>query len=69
MTIKQLKEHLQKVIDKLDKRYGDDAKVRVVNNTYFLRGATHILETREGFIDLDNPINDNDDDEDDDDYE
>ena len=62
MTIKELKEHLQSVIDYLEEHYFDENKVRVVSNTYFLRGATHILETRQGFIDLDNPVDDEDDD-------
>ena len=64
MTIKELKEHLQAVIDDLEYNYGDEAKVRVVSNTYFLRGATHILETRQGFVDLDNPIGYGDEDDD-----
>lgn len=63
MTIKELKDHLQRVIDDLDDYYDDEAQVRVVNNTYFLRGATHILETRKGFIDLDNPVDESDDDD------
>ena len=56
MTIRELKNHLQDVIDDLECNYDDKAQVRVVSNTYFLRGATHILETRQGFIDLDNPV-------------
>ena len=61
MTIRELKEHLQSVLDELDD-FDDESEVRVVSNTYFLRGATHILETRQGFIDLDNPLNEEDDD-------
>ena len=63
MTIKQLKEHLQSVLDELDD-FDDESEVRVVSNTYFLRGATHILETRQGFIDLDNPVKESDEDDD-----
>ena len=63
MTIKQLKEHLQSVLDELDD-FDDESEVRVVSNTYFLRGATHILETRQGFIDLDNPVSESDEDDD-----
>jgi hypothetical protein len=63
MTIKQLKEHLQSVLDELDD-FDDESEVRVVSNTYFLRGATHILETRQGFIDLDNPVRESEDDDD-----
>ena len=63
MTIKQLKEHLQSVLDDLD-NFDDESEVRVVSNTYFLRGATHILETRQGFIDLDNPVSESEEDDD-----
>lgn len=55
MTIAELKNYLLEVIDNLEENYEDDQKVRLVPNTYFLRGATSILETREGFVDLDNP--------------
>lgn len=63
MTIRELKEHLQSVLDDLD-NFDDESEVRVVSNTYFLRGATHILETRQGFIDLDNPVSESEEDDD-----
>ena len=56
MTIAELKNYLQEVIDNLEENYDDNQEVRLVSNTYFLRGATSILETRKGFVDLDNPI-------------
>lgn len=56
MTIKELKEELQETLDFLEESFDDEEQVRVVNNTYFLRGATHILETKQGFVDLDRPI-------------
>lgn len=56
MTILELKNYLQDFIDNLEENYEDDQEVRLVSNTYFLRGATSILETRKGFVDLDNPV-------------
>ena len=58
MTIQELKKYLQGTLDFLEERFNDEDEVEVVQNTYWLtrNGATHILETREGFIDLDNPV-------------
>lgn len=58
MTIHELKKYLQGTLQFLEKRFDEDDEVKVVQNTYWLsrNGATHILETRQGFIDLDNPI-------------
>jgi len=56
MTIKELKKDLQDTLDFLEERFDDEQEVEVVSNTYFLRGATHFLATRKGFIDLDNPV-------------
>ena len=57
MTIKDLKELLQKYIDELDDTYGEVAEVRLFTNTYFMRrGDNFIAITGKGFIDLDNPL-------------
>ena len=56
MTIKDLKELLQDYINKLEETYGNAGEVRLFTNTYFInRGDTYIA-TRKGFIDLDNPL-------------
>lgn len=57
-TVKDLKQFLQEQLDNLD-CYDDNQELNVASNTYFLtrNGATNILETSRGFIDLDNPIN------------
>ena len=59
-TIKDLKEFLQEQLDNLE-CYDDNQELNVASNTYFLtrNGATNILETSRGFIDLDNPVNEN----------
>lgn len=53
-TIKDLKEHLQDILDDLE-QYEDDVELEVVENTYWLKGGTHFLATTNGFIDLDYP--------------
>jgi len=55
-TIGDLKQFLQEQLDNLD-CYDDNQELNVASNTYFLtrNGATNILETSRGFIDLDNP--------------
>ena len=57
-TVKDLKQFLQEQLDNLD-CYDDNQELNVASNTYFLtrNGATNILETSRGFIDLDNPTN------------
>ena len=56
MTIKDLKELLQNYLDKLSDTYGECAEIRLFTNTYFIdRGDTYIA-TPKGFIDLDNPL-------------
>lgn len=57
-TVGDLKQFLQEQLDNLD-CYDDNQELNVASNTYFLtrNGATNILETSGGFIDLDNPIN------------
>lgn len=57
-TIKDLKEFLQEQLDNLN-CYNDNQELKIASSTYFLtrNGATNILETSRGFIDLDNPVN------------
>lgn len=59
-NVADLKEFLQEKLDLLE-GYDDDVELDVASNTYFLtrNGATNILETYRGFIDLDNPVKDN----------
>jgi len=66
MTIQELKKELQDTLDFLEERFDDEDEVELVQNTYWLtrNGATHILETRKGFIDLDNPVGYRDEDDD-----
>lgn len=54
-TIKDLKEHLQNILDELED-FDDEDEVVMVENTYWLKGGTHFLATTDGFIDLDYPI-------------
>lgn len=63
-TVKDLKEFLQEQLVKLE-CYDDDQKLNVAHNTYFLtrNGATNILETPKGFIDLDSPVEENEEEE------
>ena len=63
-TVKDLKEFLQEQLDNLD-CYDDNQELNIAHNTYFLtrNGATNILETPKGFIDLDNPVKENYDEE------
>lgn len=58
MTIQELKKYLQGTLDFLKQRFDDEDEVKVAHNTYRLtrNGATHILETSQGFVDLDNPV-------------
>jgi len=58
MTIRELKELLQRFIDNYEETYGGVAEVSMASNTYFLRGATYVLMTPKGFIDLENPLDD-----------
>lgn len=59
-TVKDLKEFLQEQLDNLE-CYDDDQELKIASNTYFLTraGATNILETPNGFVDLDNPVKEN----------
>lgn len=58
MTIQELKKDLQDTLDFLEESFNDEDEVNLAQNTYRLtrNGATHILETRKGFVDLDNPV-------------
>lgn len=69
MTIGELKELLQEKIDNLTARYTDDQEVDVVSNTYFIRYRGSILETDEGFVSLDEPIDEDEEDEEDEEEE
>ena len=63
-TVEDLKRFLQEQLDNLDV-YNGDEKLNVAHNTYFLtrNGATNILETPKGFIDLDSPVEENEEEE------
>lgn len=43
ITVKDLKEKLQNVIDDLEQNYDDEQKIRMVSNTYFLGNANMFL--------------------------
>lgn len=43
ITVKDLKEKLQSVIDDLEQNYDDEQKIRMVSNTYFLGNANMFL--------------------------
>lgn len=56
ITVADLKEKLQGVIDELDECYEDDDKIRMVSNTYFLGNAHMFLGIagyNGGYINLD----------------
>lgn len=59
-TVDDLKRFLQEQLNNLDV-YNGDEELNVAHNTYFLtrNGATNILETPKGFIDLDSPVEEN----------
>lgn len=63
-TVDDLKRFLQEQLDNLD-CYNGDEELNVAHNTYFLtrNGATNILETPKGFIDLDSPVKENEEEE------
>ena len=56
MKIKDLKELLKKYIDELEETYGDEAEVRLYTNTYFIDRGDIYIATPKGFVDLDNPL-------------
>ena len=55
-TINDLIRYLEGTIDFLKERFDSDQELKVFSNTYFMSDTSHILEVRNGFIDLDNPI-------------
>lgn len=55
-TINDLIRYLEGTIDFLKERFDSDQELKVFSNTYFMSSASHILEVRNGFVDLDNPI-------------
>lgn len=61
MTIKELKEMLEDIIQDLGENHQDSAEVEVVSNTYFLRSGRRFLATGSGFIDLDYPVDEEED--------
>lgn len=67
MTIAQLRDKLQSIIDNLDE-YDDDKEVNVVSNTYFLGHPYYFLGMAGrdgGYVNLDNPCDDDEDEEED----
>ena len=57
ITVKDLKEKLQSVIDELEECYDEDDKIRMVSNTYFLGNANMFLGIagyNGGYINLSN---------------
>ena len=66
LTVADLKEKLQSVIDDLEENYDDDQKISMVSNTYFLGNANLFLGISGydgGYIDLHNIETEDDDDE------
>ena len=66
MTVKGLKAKLQRVLDELE-NYDDDQEVRMVSNTYFLGDCRLFLGVAGydgGYINLDDPVEEDDDEED-----
>lgn len=59
MKVKQLKEKLQDVLENLEV-YDDDAEVKMYTNTYFVSGE--YIGTRQGFIPLSEPVEEDEDD-------
>lgn len=57
-TIGDLKAYLQKYIDKLSENYGDACEIDITSNTYFLKSKTNFLGTKDGYISLDYPVDD-----------
>lgn len=65
-TVSDLKQFLQEMIENLEMNYDDDQELDLKGNTYWVKSST-FLGTREGFIDLREPVEaDNDEEEDDD---
>lgn len=56
MTIKDVKKLLQRYIDELEENYDENAEIRLFTNTYFIDRGDTFVATPRGFIDLDNPL-------------
>lgn len=54
ITVADLKDYLQEIIDNLSWDYEDEDEVRISPNTYGMHAP--FLSTQLGFIDLDNPV-------------
>lgn len=61
-TVEDLKQYLQDIIDDLEANYDDEQKVHFYQNTYWCSPNFLSIAGR-GFIDFDNPVDDDDDDE------
>lgn len=62
MTIKDLKETLEAILENLEENYEDGEEVNLVSNTYFLRGKYRFIALgSRGFVDLDYPTNEDED--------
>lgn len=61
MTVSELKDLLQQALDNLE-NYEDYQKLNIKTNTYWVRG-NFISITGKGFIELNNPVDDDDEDE------
>ena len=57
-TIGDLKAYLQHYINELSEKYGEACEVDITGNTYFLKSKTNFIGTKDGFISLDYPVND-----------
>ena len=53
LTVKELKEKLQRVIDTLDD-YEDNDTIETVSNTYFIKSTFYAQVGSKGFVDLEN---------------
>ena len=70
LTVADLKEKLQSVIDDLEQNYDDEQKISMVSNTYFLGHANLFLGISGydgGYIDLHNIETEDDDESEEDD--
>ena len=70
LTVADLKEKLQSVIDDLEQNYDDEQKISMVSNTYFLGNANLFLGIAGydgGYIDLHNIETEDDDESEEDD--
>ena len=68
MTVSKLKRILRESLETLE-QFEDDREVKMVSNTYFLRGAYHFLGIAGydgGYIDLEDPVYEDEEDEEED---